>query len=36
MKTNHEETKNTKKDQKNLRALRFFLVDFLRNLHVAL
>jgi hypothetical protein len=29
MKTNHEETKNTKKGQKkNLRALRFFVVDF--------
>jgi len=24
----HEETKNTKKDRKNLRALRFFVVDF--------
>jgi len=23
-KTNHEETKNTKSDQKNLRVLRFF------------
>jgi len=28
MKINHEETKSTKKDQKNLRALRFFVVDF--------
>src|SRR5262245_38463871 len=27
-KINHEETKNTKNDRKNLRALRFFVVDF--------
>jgi len=32
-KINHEETKETKKEQKkNLRALRFFVVDFRRNL----
>jgi hypothetical protein len=28
MKINHGETKNRKKDQKNLRALSFFVVDF--------
>jgi hypothetical protein len=27
-KINHEETKSTKKNRKNLRALRFFVVDF--------
>jgi hypothetical protein len=31
MKINHEETKGTKKDQKKLRALRFFVVDSLRR-----
>jgi len=32
MKINHEETKETKKDQKkNLRDLRFFVVDFRRS-----
>jgi len=30
MRINHEETKGTKKDQKNLRALRFFVVDSLK------
>jgi valyl-tRNA synthetase len=35
MKINHEETKKTKKEKKNLRALRFFVVDFRRSLHVA-
>jgi hypothetical protein len=25
---NHEETKSAKRNQKNLRALRFFVVDF--------
>jgi hypothetical protein len=33
---NHEETKIAKKDQKILRVLRFFVVDSLRSLHVAL
>jgi hypothetical protein len=28
MKINHEETKNTKKNRKKLRALHFFVVDF--------
>jgi len=28
MEINHEETKNTKKNQENLCALRFFVVDF--------
>jgi hypothetical protein len=28
MKINHEETKEAKKNRKNLRALRFFVVDF--------
>jgi len=28
MKINHEETKSAKKEQKKLRALRFFVVDF--------
>jgi hypothetical protein len=28
MTINHEETKGTKKEQKKLRALRFFVVDF--------
>jgi hypothetical protein len=28
MKVNHEETKNTKRERKNLRVLRFFMVDF--------
>ncbi len=33
MKINHEETKKTKKEQKNnLRALRFFVVDFLQEM----
>jgi len=31
MKINNEETKNAKKDQKKLRALRFFVVDFRRG-----
>jgi hypothetical protein len=34
MRINHEETKNTKKDQKDLRALRFFVVDFRRRGYV--
>jgi hypothetical protein len=32
MKINHEEMKKTKKEKKNLRALRFFVVDFRRSL----
>jgi hypothetical protein len=36
MNINHEETKDTKKNIINLRALRFFVVDFLRSLHVAM
>jgi hypothetical protein len=32
MEINHEETKSTKKNQKNLRALRFFVVDFRRRI----
>jgi hypothetical protein len=35
MKIDHEETKRTKKEQKNHRALRLFVVDFLRSVHVA-
>jgi len=31
MKTNHEETKNTKKKTENLRVLRFFVVGFRRS-----
>jgi hypothetical protein len=31
MKINHEETKKTKKEPENLRALRFFVVDFRRS-----
>jgi hypothetical protein len=31
MKISHEETKGTKKDQKKLRVLRFFVVDFWRR-----
>ena len=31
MENNHEETKSTKKNQKNLRALRFFVVVFRRT-----
>jgi len=31
MKLNHEETKKTKKEQKNLRALPFFVVDLRRS-----
>jgi len=30
VKINHEETKNTKKDRKNLRVLRFFVVNILK------
>lgn len=29
MKINHEVTKGTKEEQKNLRSVRFFVVDFL-------
>ena len=32
MKINHEDTKNTKEERKNLRKLRFFVVDFLKIL----
>jgi len=28
IKINHEDTKNTKKEWKNLRSLRYFVVDF--------
>src|SRR5262245_64049800 len=31
MRINHEERKNTKEDQKNLRVLPFFVVDSLRS-----
>jgi hypothetical protein len=35
MRINHEETKNAKREHKNLRALRFFVVDFLWSLNEA-
>jgi hypothetical protein len=35
LKTNHEETKSTKKNHKNLCALRFFVGDFLRSFFAA-
>src|SRR5262245_28188015 len=36
MKINHEDTKETKKEQKRPTRVRIFVVDFLRSLHVAL